>query len=138
MRLGAVILQNYCNYNDFSLSNQFEYNIGSQSRVYLQLVDLNKPLCKDDQGSCYLRYIPADGATLEITINNIDSSKSVTKYPVQDANDPSIWYFDILFTDTIGSGNIHLKLTEGSTVSNGVMIDALKGYPVDPGNISFC
>jgi len=138
MRLGATILENFCDYNDFEPGMYHEYNIGSASRVYMQLVDLNKKLCSDVDGTCYLRYIPAPPASMQVTLSNIDSAKSITRTATQDTTDPSIWYFDILASDTIGSGNLHLSLTENGVTTKGVVMDAVKGYPVDPGNISFC
>lgn len=138
MRLGAQVLD-FCGLNSYSYADQAEINAGSSATVYLQLVDLSKPLCQDGNGSCFLRYIPTAGSNLQIDLDSIDDDNKVTVYPTALSGDPSIYSFDILPSYQIGSANIHLTLTgpDGS-VKTGVVIEGLKVNPSGPGSISFC
>ena len=137
MRLGGLILKNFCDVNHFEYSGTHYMNEGNATTVYLQLVDLDKKICSDTQGVQYLRYMSDTGSSLQVTVNNIDSGDSIQKIATQNATDKSIWSFDLLSTDKIGSANIGLQLTEaGPKTSTGIMIRALNVSPVN--GISFC
>jgi hypothetical protein len=139
MRLGAQLLGDFCNVNDFDYSMIHEYNAGTNDRVYLQLTDLNQLLCQDKNGGLYQRYIPADGSTLTATIASVDDDNTIERPMTQVAGDPSLWYFDLYPTDNVDSANIHLTLTEpGPVIKKAVVIEGLKVDPTDPGSITFC
>jgi len=141
MRLGGLVLGNYCNINDFEYPGSLQINEGDQTTVYIQLVDLNKKLCADLNGSCYLRYIPDAPASLIITVDSIDDAQVITKVATQvSASDPSIWCFVLNSNETLGSANLHLQLTEpGPKVSSGVINNAILVNMVGSGNgQSFC
>lgn len=138
MRLGGQIISHWCDVNDFDYSQTFEYNQGSNATVHLQLIDLDKKICDCSKGSFYLRYIPEPGASLQIQVHNIDDNQVIDLAGTQDPTDPSVWSFDLLPSYQIGSGNIHLALTEGSTVSKGVIKEGIHTNPTDPGSLSFC
>lgn len=139
MRLGASLLNGFCNVNDFDYTLIHNYNSGTNDRVYLQLVDLNQIIAQDKNGTFYNRYMPAAGSTLVGTVASVNDSNTVSRPMTQVVGDPSIWYFDLYPTDNIDSANIHLTLTEpGPVISKAVIIEGLKVNPTDPGSISFC
>jgi len=139
MRLGIIILNNFCDYNMFEWGKPFEINEGSQSTVYFQLVDLDQKISADIKATTYLRYIPPAGSIISATIQSIDQSKTLTKTPTALAEDRSIWSFGILPTDKFGSANLFITLTEpGPVIKKGVAIQGIVVHPSDPGSISFC
>ena len=139
MRLGAKVLKNFCNYNDFSYTPQHEMNEGENSRIYIQLCDLDQRLCSSIDGTFFQRYMPPEDSTLELQIASVDGSQTITRYATQDANDPSLWFIDLLPTDVIPSGNIHLTLTEdGPVTRKAVITEGIKVYPSGAGSVSFC
>jgi hypothetical protein len=140
MRLGGQVIESFCNINDFEYSSPLQINEGNATRVYLQLVDLNRKLCSDIDGTCYLRYMPPSGSSLKVTIDSIDDSAVIEKNAVQVAGDASLFYFDIYANESLGSGNLHLQLTEpGPVIKTGVINDAIAVNRVGPeGGQSFC
>jgi hypothetical protein len=139
MRFGARVITSYCNSNDFSYGTSFALNQGENSRMYLQLADLNQKLASDINGTVYQRYMPPAGSSLQIVIAGIDDSTKITRYAIQDTTDPSLWYIDFLPTDVVASGNIHLTFTEsGGITRKGVIMEGLTVYPTSPGSVSFC
>lgn len=140
MRLGAMMLADFCSANSFEYSRNIQMNEGNAQKVCIQLVDLNKVACSSGSGSLYLRYMPEAGSTLEIEIQSINDDNTITRIATQDPTDPSIWCFDILPTDIIGSENIKLSLTEPSNgLKTGIMNSVIKVNRVNSGSgQSYC
>ena len=68
------------------------------------------------------RYMPASGATLQVTFLSLDSNKQVARTATQPfpTSDPSIWRVQMLSTDgLVGTVNVLLTLTEGIMVTRG-------------------
>lgn len=139
MRLGGQVLKNFCNANDFGYG-ELNINEGDAATLCIQLVDYNKKLCADVEGTHYLRYMPPAGSSLKIQIHSIDDEQVVEKIATQDATDPSIWCVELLENEVLATSNIHLELTEpGPKTKKGVIIDGLLVEPVDPTDgHSFC
>lgn len=138
MRLSAIPLKNYCDVNSWDYTQNFQYNEGSNARMYLQLIDLDREICDCSDGSFYQRYVATAPASLQVEIQNLDETKTISLTAMQVAEDKSLWYVDLLPTYKIGSANIHLTLTEPSGVKKGVVVEGIKVNPTSPGSISFC
>ncbi len=127
MLLSARWLTNVVDVNTWDYADKVEFNEGDPVSVYFQLNDLSKdkPLGK--------RYVPEAGATLQVTVTNLDDSKVYAKVATQvySTTDASIWRFTISATDDItGTPSIQLQLTEGATVRRVLLKAAIRVHPV--------
>ncbi len=122
MLLSAKMLNNVGSVNTFDVSQQTSFTEGDLPVIYLRLVDLQS---KVD------RYIPATGATLSVTFTNVDTSKTFTKVATQPyTGDRSIWSFTFISSEHVkGTLSLQLTLTEGSTVTRGLVNSALLVQP---------
>jgi|SRR5438105_2818317 hypothetical protein len=120
MILSARFLNSVGSVNDFAYVQQAQFVEGDQLDVYFQLTDLAKP------GN--LRYMPAAGATLSVTVDNIDDARKITRPAVQPFPlDPSIWKVSILSGDGIkGTQNLILNLSEGGVLKHGLIKAAFR------------
>lgn len=128
MVLSARFLADVGGVNAFAQVRNVEFTAGDTLTVYLQLIDSSKDLAADGFRPGGRRYVPAAGASLAVTINNVDDSKKITRLASQPfAGDSSIWSFTIMATDPIvGTADLRLVLTEGSTVTKGRVDAALR------------
>ncbi len=119
MLLTAQFLNNYVNVNSFDVGTYTTLTEGDSPTLYLQLVDAT------NDG---LRYVPAAGATLQVTIDNINNARRFVRFASQPATgDSSIWSFPILSTDGIlGTVSLKLQLTEGAKVTNCILKAAIR------------
>ncbi len=130
MLLSARILENYVNANTFDYATEACWTEGDAVEVYFQLVDMSK-----DRGSLGFnpsgrRYMPADGATLVVTVDTLDNAKKLSRDAEAVDEDGSIWKFTVLATDTIrGTAHLRFALTEGSAVVRGLLDSALSIQP---------
>lgn len=134
MLLSLRALENVVNVNTFQHSTQLRFTEGDAPVLYFQLIDASTDLASQGFVPAGRRYVPAAGATLELTLNNIDDARRITRFATQPfANDLSIWALTLTTADKIrGTVNVKVKLTEGSTVRYGlaqalVLVDALDG-----------
>jgi hypothetical protein len=134
MILSARFLTNAANVNSFDYSEFVEFVEGDTVTVYLQLVDSSKDLDRDGFKPAGRRYVPVSGATLTVTVDNINDAKKVIRAASQPfANDPSIWSFQIMATDTVkGTANLRLTLTESGVVRKGFIQPAFRVWPATP------
>lgn len=123
MLLSCVMLSNVCGVNGFDYAGPAEFSEGDTPTLYLQLIDLSQNRATAGFVPPGRRYIPSVGATLMVTLDNIDSAKKVVRAATQPyAQDPSIWSVPILSTDSIkGTVTLRLQLTEGVKVTNGTL-----------------
>lgn len=122
MLLSARILDGVGSVNDFNYVDQAEFTAGDTARVYFQLVDLAKDKAVVGFKPAGRRYMPASGATLQVTLDNIDDDKQVIRAAVQafPTTDPSIWYVNVLASDSVrGTVDMALQLTEGGVIRYG-------------------
>jgi hypothetical protein len=118
MNLGARLLTAVGSVNVFGYTTEVEATSGDAFDVYLQLIDRDQ--LKADAGftPSGQRYMPAVGATLQVTMPNLDSSKVVTRMATQPfAQDASIWKFSVLSTDPLDStASLKLVLNESGVI----------------------
>jgi hypothetical protein len=126
VRLTIKPLKNFNNINSFEYATEWTIMAGNQNRLYFQLVDTDK-----DE----LRYMPTNSSySVSVEFPAIIPTQVTTKAAVQaDSLDRSIWYVDILSTDTVFSGSIRLSLTEGGAVKKFSALDVLMVEQVNQG-----
>jgi hypothetical protein len=122
MLLSAKLLNNVGGVNTFDISQQTSFTEGDLPVIYLRLVDLQSKID---------RYIPATGATLSVTFTNVDTNKTFTKVATQPfTGDKSIWSFSFLSNENVkGTMSLQLTLTEGASVTRGLVTSALLVQP---------
>ena len=140
MLLSCRFLNKVADVNTFSYTNQLNFTQGDTPTIYLQIVDASVDLPSEGFNPPYRRYMPQPGATLKVTLDNLNTSKKVVRFATQPFPlDPSIWSFPILSTDQIvGTVSVLLQLTEGSTVTNGTMIGGIGVNSQNPGIACCC
>ena len=115
MRLYAYPLNDVNDVNSFEIERQIEITEGDIVTFYFQIID--KSVWKD-HNPLGRRYIPADVASLSITMKSIDSDETITADATQPfSEDLSIWSVDLDTEDTVaGTYGMSLELTEGQTL----------------------
>lgn len=121
MQLGLRPLRDVGGVNNFRPGDSWQVEEGDAVSLFMQLVDESLDRGIEGYTPSGRRYMPAAGATLQITFANLDDARVVVRSAVQPFPlDPSIWRVDILTTDKIsGSPTLRIKLTEGGVVTNG-------------------
>jgi hypothetical protein len=128
MLLSVRPLNNVVGVNDFESVDHLEFTEGDGPSLFFQLIDLSKDRSEQGFLPAGRRYMPATGATLQVTFDNLDDAKVVTKTATQPfSGDPSIWRVDLMSTDPV-SGTVRAKfaLTEGVVVRRAVLDAALR------------
>lgn len=131
MRLSAKPIINWANVNDFDTTDQWIIRAGEPNTLYLQLVDL------DQKG---LRYVAGVGVSnqpvsLQVIFPSIDSTLVIQVAGAQDANDGSIWSFDLTSLQSPFSGNVQFSLTQGSVVRSFSVLNMMSvEYPDNQGS----
>jgi hypothetical protein len=134
MRLSARILENVASVNAWDYAQVGEFTEGDAPTIYFQLVDLSKDRAERGFVPAGRRYVPSAGATLSVTLDNIDDARKITKTATQPyAQDPSIWALVLTTADKLrGTVNMKLTLTEsGAKVSYGTLQPALNVSATD-------
>lgn len=125
--LSLRMLANVASVNAFDWATEVSYTAGDGPLdVYFQLIDPAQDRVSAGWPFGGRRYAPAAGATLTVTVANIDDNVAVQRVAVQPfANDPSIWKFTMLATDTIvGTCAISFQLNESGKLTAG-RVDAV-------------
>lgn len=114
MRLSARMLQSVVNANSFEWATQVEATEGDTFDCYFQLIDATRDLAVAGFKPAGRRYCPEVGATMSVKLDNIDDDVALTRTATQPfSQDPSIWKFSVLATDTIrGTCAVQITLTE--------------------------
>lgn len=126
------MLDSVANANTFNYVDRIEFTEGDAVRVYFQLVDLTQDKATAQYKPAGRRYIPASGATLQVSLLNIDDEKAIVERSAAKpfSGDDSIWYVDVASTDKVrGTVAMTLKLTEGGKVTRGRLSQALSIFP---------
>lgn len=128
MLLSARFLNDVSGVNNFYYASEVRFSEGDAPTIYLQLSDASVMSSIEGFNPSGRRYVPASGATLSVTIENINNAKKVTRIATQPyAQDPSIWAVTLLTTDMVhGTASITLTLTQGSVVTKGYLRNAIK------------
>lgn len=133
MILGARFLKDVASVNSYAYDEVAGFTEGDVTSVYFQLIDAN--LDKSTQGfqPAGRRIIPATGATLSCVVQNLDSAIQVTRYATNPfPDDRSIWKLDFFNTDKIrGTSNLKLALSEGASVTRGLVKNGFRIQPKD-------
>ena len=121
MLLGARMLDQVGNVNQFKVVDSIEFTQGDTATVYIQLVDLTKDKAVEGFVPSGRRYVPAAGATLSIKLDNIDDALALTRTATLPfTGDSSIWSFSVLATDKIqGTCALSLTLNESGIITRG-------------------
>lgn len=121
MLLSCRVLTNVLSVNSFEYASAAEFTEGDTPTVYIQLLDMSEDKAIEGFAPAGRRYMPSAGASLQITMDNVDSAKRVVRSATQPfPQDPSIWRFDILPTDKIrGTITLRLQLSEGARTTKG-------------------
>lgn len=131
MLLSARPLRDVANVNTFRPADRWQMMEGDAPSLYFQLVDKSVDLPVEGFNPPYRRYMPAAGATLQVTLESLNSAKQIVRFATQPfAQDPSIWRLNLLSTDPIrGTVSMRLKLTEGVVITNGYLQPAIEVGP---------
>lgn len=122
MRLSVRPLNGTTDVNTFEYVSEVGFTQGDVVRFFFQLVDVSKDTALQQYKPAGRRYVPAVGATLQVSLLNQDEDKAIAdRVCVQPfVGDASIWYVDIAAADAVlGTVSMTLKLTEGSKVTRG-------------------
>lgn len=122
MLLSAKMLNNVSSVNSYEVATQTAFTEGDLPVIYFKLIDSQSKV---------ERYVPATGATLSITLKNVDTLKTVTKVATNPfVGDTSIWAVQFGSTDHVkGTINLQITLTEGSVVTRGLVSAAILVQP---------
>lgn len=133
MLLSARMLAGVGNVNVYEYVDSVEFTQGDSTVIYFQLFDMSVSAKSDPHFDVGRRYIPVAGATLSITIENIDDAKKITRMATQPfAQDGSIWSISIASVDAVkGDATLRLTLTESAVVTRGSVRSAIKVYGDD-------
>lgn len=128
MLLSARILSHVDGINSWEVVDSAEWTQGDSTSLYLQLTDASIDRAERGFNPPGRRYCPVSGATLQVKINSIDSTKTFTKTATQPfPGDTSIWKIDIAAADGIqGSPDLLLVLTESGVVKRGRVANAIR------------
>ena len=128
MLLSARVLRDCYNVNSYENADSFRFTQGDVVLCYFQLIDNTLDLASENFLPAGRRYMPASGATLQVTVENIDDAKKIVRPATQPFPlDPSIWMVQFFQSDkTEGTSNLRLTLTEGSKVTKGILRNAFR------------
>lgn len=131
MLLSARVLKDVATVNSFEYGSEASWTEGDTLSVFFQLIDASLDTPLQGFNPSGRRYVPATGATLEITLENLDDGKKLTRLATQPfANDGSIWALSVLATDKIrGTPQVRFRLTQSAVVTTGLLKNGIKIYP---------
>lgn len=130
--------------NSFEYGQDPELYAGDQVSVYLQLVDestgsmssvatpywatFGVPSGGQQVLGAARRYMPAAGATLQVTLDSVDDAQKIVRYATQPfAQDASIWRLDLAPADPItGTVDLRFLLLEGSVPHRALLRGGLR------------
>lgn len=131
MFLGGRMLKNVQNVNSWEVANEVKLREGNAATVYFQITDEEQ--ASDLMNGFGLRYMPASGSTMSVTISSINSANVLNKIATQPfPQDSSIWQFNILSTDKVSQGNLMFSLTENGIIKTGVIAKAVVLQSLNP------
>jgi hypothetical protein len=128
MILSARFLTDVGNINSFEYSRNAEFTEGDALDVYIQLIDASQDKAEHGFKPSGRRYAPAAGATLTVTVDNIDDARKVTRACSQPwSGDASVWKLQIMASDVIrGTANLLLTLVEGGVTRKAIVKAAFR------------
>lgn len=135
MKLSARPLIDVQGKNDFIPATEMEIFKGDATTFYFQLLDMEKNLAAHGWNPPGLRYIPAAGATLNVTFLSVDTAKQFLRAATKPfAEDTSIWAVSILASDPlVGTVAMKLALTESGVTRTAFLPAALLVKDINEG-----
>ena len=119
MRLGLVMLDPNSTLNNLKYLREVYVNQGDTPTILFQIIDLDTA---DQNNLIGDRYIPATGATVQLTITSVnDANTLVLNASMAFPNDDrSVWTFSMTSNQTTKAAgvNINAVLTQGQQVNN--------------------
>jgi len=122
VRLSAKILKNVDGLNAWAYTDQWTVRsnegVGESVSLYFQLIDQDR----ED-----IRYVPAAGATAQVTFPNLDDDLILTlsaTFPFPD--DRSIMKIDLASTQVPASGAVKFSLVEGGATRSWSVQNAMR------------
>jgi len=111
--LSAKVLNSSASLNDFDFIGALDFIAGEATTLALRLTQVQR----EDE----LRYVAADGATMNVVLNNKDGSTLTKAATLIDAGDRSLWKVALTSgeTEDLAGGNFTFELTEGATLTKG-------------------
>lgn len=130
MLLSLRPLADVTSVNSFELADQVSWFQGDSATVYFQTIDSSLDTDVKGFSPSGRRYMAPATSTMSVVIQNIDSSKVITRLATQPfPEDASIWALQILSTDAIyGSPQLVVTLTEPTRTIRGLVKNAVKIY----------
>jgi hypothetical protein len=127
MLLSCAFLTQVADVNNFVESPKVFMTEGDTIDIYLQLRDMAVNSAGANFNPPGRRFVPAAGATLQVTIDHIDNARKIVKFASQPfPGDLSIWKISIAATDKIvGTRSLKLVLNEGGKLTNGIVHTAI-------------
>lgn len=129
MKLSAIFLTDVGGVNVYQEAEQIQMTEGDTLTVYLQLRDMSVQTAFSGFKNPGRRYMPAPGAQLSVQIDTLNNAwvPVLTKVAAQPfAQDPSIWMFQIVPSDSVkGTKRLKLALTEGAVKTYGIINSAI-------------
>lgn len=121
MLLSCRILTNVQSVNSFEYASAAEFTEGDTPTIYIQLLDMSQDKAIEGFAPAGRRYMPGAGASLQVTMDNVDSAKKVGRSATQPfPQDQSIWCFPIYDSDKVrGTVTLRLELNEGGRITKG-------------------
>lgn len=131
MLLSARALNDVASVNSFEVADSVSWSTGDSVSLYFQLIDSSVDSGMQGFYPAGRRYMPPLTSTLSVQIQNLDTTKQITRLATQPfPEDASIWMVTILPTDAIyGSPQMLLTLTEPSKTIRGLVKSMLKIHP---------
>jgi len=131
MFLGGRMLKNVQNVNSWEIASTLIIREGNPTTVYFQITDEEQ--ASDVSNGQGLRYMPAVGSTMTITISSINSANVIQRIATQPFPlDASIWSFNLLATDKVAQGNLMFSLSENGVIRTGVISRAIGNQSLNP------
>lgn len=111
--LAAKVLNSSASLNDFDEIGALDFIAGEATTLALRLF---QPQREDE-----LRYVAADGATMNVVLTNKDGSTLTKAASLIDAGDRSLWSVALSTSETenLAGGNFTFELTEGANLQKG-------------------
>jgi hypothetical protein len=128
MLLRVRLLDQCIDQNNFMVVSDIRFTQGDSPFIFFQLI--NGSLDQDFKPSGR-RYMPQPGATVTVSLQNVNSANTLTKICTQPfVQDPSIWSFQVYSADGLaGTYTFTLQLTEGTNITYGRASNALSVAP---------
>jgi hypothetical protein len=121
------MLDSVADVNHFQYVDVLQFTEGDLPTIFFQLIDAAMDRAEKGFVPGGRRYVPAAGTTLTVTLQSIDSAKTITRVATQPfPNDTSIWAVALTTGDSIvGFRDMKLTLVEPLSTKYGFVRHAV-------------